>query len=120
MRKKGIGILLIFAIGLSGCKTQPQITDNAVVETDREHAVELIKDAENLSQDSAQGAVETLYDVGAEGVETVELVSENHGVTLKVTDVNGKVYYLGFGGAGYLEMIRKDAPDGEILYAPID
>ena len=30
------------------------------------------------------------------------------------------VYYLGFGGAGYLEMIRKDSPDGEILYAPID
>ena len=117
MRKKGIGILLIFAIGLSGCKTQPQVTDNATVETD---GVELIKDAGNLRQDSAQGAVETLYDVGAERVETVELVSENHGVTLKVTDVNGKVYYLGFGGAGYLEMIRKNSPDGEILYAPID
>ena len=31
MRKKGIGILLIFAIGLSGCKTQPQVTDNATL-----------------------------------------------------------------------------------------
>ena len=46
MRKKGIGILLIFAIGLSGCKTHPQLTDNATVETD---GVELIKDAGNLS-----------------------------------------------------------------------
>ena len=46
MRKKGIGILLIFAIGLSGCKTQPQVTDNATMETD---GVELIKDAGNLS-----------------------------------------------------------------------
>ena len=117
MRKKGIGILLIFAIGLSGCKTQPQVIDNATVETD---GVELIKDAGNLSQDSAQGAVETLYDVGAERVKTAELVSENHGVTLKVTDVNGKVYYLGFGGSGYLEIIRKDSTNGEILYAPID
>lgn len=120
MIKKEIGILLIFAIGLSGCKTQPQITDNAVVETDREHIVELIKDAGNLNQDSAQGAVETLYHVGAERVETVELVSENHGVTLKVTDMDGEVYYLGFGGSGYLEIIRKDSENGEILYAPID
>lgn len=86
MRKKGIGILLIFAIGLSGCKTQPQVTDNATVETD---GVELIKDAGNLSQDSAQGAVETLYDVGAERVKTAELVSEKQGVILKATDIEG-------------------------------
>ena len=117
MRKNGIGILLIFAIGLSGCKTQPQVTDNATVETD---GVELIKDAGNLSQDSAQGAVETLYDVGAERVETAELVSEKQGVILKATDIEGTVYYLGFGGSGYLEIIRKDSPDGEILYTPID
>lgn len=117
MRKKGIGILLIFAIGLSGCKTQPQVTDNATVETD---GVELIKDAGNLSQDSAQGAMETLYESGAAEVTTAELVSENYGVTLKVTDMNGKVYYLGFGGSGYLEIIRKDSENGEILYAPID
>ena len=117
MRKKGIGILLIFAIGLSGCKTQPQVTDNATVETD---GVELIKDAGNLRQDSAQGAMETLYESGAAEVTTAELVSENYGVTLKVTDVNGKVYYLGFGGSGYLEIIRKDSENGEILYAPID
>lgn len=117
MRKKGIGILLIFAIGLSGCKTQPQVTDNATVETD---GVELIKDAGNLSQDSAQGAMETLYESGAAEVTTAELVSENYGVTLKVTDVSGKVYYLGFGGSGYLEIIRKDSENGEILYAPID
>lgn len=117
MRKNGIGILLIFAIGLSGCKTQPQVTDNATVETD---GVELIKDAGNLSQDSAQGAVETLYDVGSERVETAELVSEKQGVILKATDIEGTVYYLGFGGSGYLEIIRKDSPDGEILYAPID
>lgn len=115
MRKKGIGILLIFAIGLSGCKTQPQVTDNATVETD---GVELIKDAGNLRQDSAQGAMETLYESGAAEVTTAELVSENYGVTLKVTDVNGKVYYLGFGGSGYLEIIRKDSENGEILYAP--
>lgn len=120
MRKKGIGILLIFVIGLSGCKTQLQITDNAVAETDREHAVELIKDAGNLSQGSAQGAIETLYESGTAEVTTAELVSESYGVTLKVTDVNGKVYYLGFGGSGYLEIIRKDSENGEILYAPID
>lgn len=105
---RGIGILLILAIGLSGCKTQTQVTENkgektdAVeeVRTDMEHAVELMKDAGNLSQDSAQGAMETLYESGAAEVTTAELVSENYGVTLKVTDVNGKVYYLGFGGSG--------------------
>ena len=63
---------------------------------------------------------ETLYDVGAERVETAELVSEKQGVVLKATDTEGTVYYLGFGGSGYLEIIRKDSPDGEILYAPID
>lgn len=125
---RGIGILLILAIGLSGCKTQTQVTENkgektdAVeeVRTDMEHAVELMKDAGNLSQDSAQGAMETLYESGAAEVTTAELVSENYGVTLKVTDVNGKVYYLGFGGSGYLEIIRKDSENGEILCAPID
>ena len=124
---RGIGILLILAIGLSGCKTQTQVTENkgektdaVEVRTDMEHAVELMKDAGNLSQDSAQGAMETLYESGAAEVTTAELVSENYGVTLKVTDVNGKVYYLGFGGSGYLEIIRKDSENGEILYAPID
>lgn len=125
---KSVGVLLILIIGLSGCKNQTQVTENQSEEidivqgegTDIGHAVEIIKRAGNLSQNNAQGAVETLYESGASEVETAELVSENHGVTLKVIDVDEKVYYLGFSNLGYLEMIRKDSENGEILYVAVD
>ncbi len=83
-------------------------------------SVQLIMDAGSIDLDSAQGTVETLVDLGASALEAVELVSNKTGIVLRAEDEDGQVYYLGFGGLGYLEIIRRDSADGEIIYAPED
>ena len=83
-------------------------------------SVQLIMDAGSIDLDSAQGTVETLVDLGASALEAVELVSNKTGIVLRAEDEDGQVYYLGFGGLGYLEIIRKDSTNGEIIYAPED
>ena len=71
-------------------------------------SVQLIMDAGSIDLDSAQGTVETLVDLGASALEAVELVSNKTGIVLRAEDEDGQVYYLGFGGLGYLEIIRRD------------
>ena len=85
-----------------------------------EQSVRLIREAGNLKADSAQGTVETLTSLGVGPLKSAELVSEDNGVILKVQDENNATYYLGYGSFGYLELVRKDAMDGEIIYAPVD
>ena len=85
-----------------------------------EQSVRLIREAGNLAADSAQGSIETLVSLGVGPLESAELVSDNNGVVLQVQDNKGNTYYLGYGSFGYLELVRKDALDGEIIYAPTD
>lgn len=76
--------------------------------------------AGNLDLDSAQGAIEALNDLNISSVKEAEQVSNNSGVILKIIDAKNDIYYLGFGSFGYLEIVRKDSPDGEIIYAPVE
>lgn len=85
-----------------------------------ENSIQLIMEAGKIDRDSAEGTVETLAEIGAGALESAELISEKRGIVLRVVDTENQVYYLGFGGLGYLELIRKDSADGEILYAPED
>ena len=73
-----------------------------------------------LSELTVPGSVEVLGELGAAPLQGAEKLEARFGTTLRVTDRNGQVYYLGYGGLGYLEIVRRDAPDGEILYAPED
>lgn len=88
--------------------------------TDMEQSIQLIMSAGNLDLDSAQGAIEALNDLNISSVKEAEQVSNNSGVILKIIDAKNDIYYLGFGSFGYLEIVRKDSPDGEIIYAPME
>lgn len=111
MKKKlllGIVCLLLF----SGCGKKIDLSEQA--------EIAMIQDAGEIGKSGAQGAVERLHEIGASDVQKASLISKEKGITLKVQDADGSVYYLGFGDLGYLEIIRKDAKDGKILYAVAD
>ena len=87
---------------------------------DMEQSIQLIMSAGNLDLDSAQGAMETLNDLNISSIQEAEQVSNNSSVVLKIIDAKNYIYYLEFGSFGYLELVRKDSPDGEIIYAPME
>ena len=122
-------IILALMLITTGCSYSADSPRGPSMETraesedvvDMEHkSVQLMMDAGSIDLDSAQGTVETLVDLGASALEAVELVSNKTGIVLRAEDEDGQVYYLGFGGLGYLEIIRRDSADGEIIYAPED
>ena len=121
MRKKmtilcllGLAVLaLLVGRLLWGSKTEQ--------EDDRmETGVELLMETGKLDRDSAEGSLEVLRELGAAPLRDAEKLGSQYGTALRVTDRDGRVFYLGYGGLGYLEIVRKGAPDGEILYAPED
>ena len=73
-----------------------------------------------IAEDSARGAVDRLAKLGVPELVSAETVPDAWGTSLRVTDAGGQVYYLGFGGFGYLEIIRKDSIDGEVVFAYIE
>ncbi len=81
-------------------------------------SAELLMNKGGLEEDSAYGTVEQLQELGVSPLLTVEVVSKKRGLTLRVVDEEGTTYYLGYGGMGYLEIIRLGTTDGKILYAP--
>ena len=83
-----------------------------------EQSAELLMNKGGLEEDSAYGTVEQLQELGVPSLLTVEVVSKKRGLTLRVVDEDGTTYYLGYGGMGYLEIIRLGTTDGKILYAP--
>ena len=122
-------IILALMLITTGCSYSAESPRGPSMETRAESedvvdmeqkSVQLIMDAGSIDLDSAQGTVETLVDLGASALEAVELVSNKTGIVLRAEDEDGQVYYLGFGGLGYLEIIRRDSADGEIIYAPED
>lgn len=95
-------------------KTQTESEE--IVEMEKN--IQLIMDAGDIDQDSAEGTVEILLDLGVSSLKNVELISRTHGIVLCAVDSEGNTYYLGFGEFGYLEIIRKDSEDGVVIYAP--
>lgn len=120
----GIALLLLLAIGcsngeLSPPKETPAATQSEVKDgVEMDQSVQLIMEAAGIEQDGAQGAAETLAELGVSELCKAELVSAKRGTVIRVVNSEDEVYYLGFGGLGYLEVVRKDSTDGEILYAP--
>ena len=120
-------ILLISSV--SGCGRNGAAQDyvpstenqpESEVAADMEQSVRLIREAGSLEPDSAQGTVETLLELGIHALKGAKLVSNDNGVVLQVVDEEDHTYYLGYGDFGYLEIVRKDSLDGEIIYAPIE
>ena len=70
-----------------------------------------------IKSDSAQGTVDTLNELGISDIISVEKLPSERGINLRITDSRGRLFCLGYGKFGYLEIVSKDEPDGEILYA---
>lgn len=85
-----------------------------------EQSIQLIMSAGSLDLDSAQGTMETLNDLSISSIKEVKQVSNHSSMVLKIIDSKNDIYYLGFGGFGYLEIVRKGSLDGEIIYAPME
>ena len=81
------------------------------------YATKLLTDEGNMDKGSARGTAETLEALGVPPIQSVFRTDGEHGFTLRINDQNGKTYYLGYDEMGYLEIVRRDAEDGEILYA---
>lgn len=79
----------------------------------------IIKTATGYDDDCCAGASETLEELEIGDLESVTLVPE-YSYTYKATTFDGQDYYLEFGEYGYLEVVRSDALDGEVLWAVID
>ena len=74
----------------------------------------------HISESRAQGAMETMTQAGVDpDLKKVKLVSKTPSIKALVTDSKGNTYYLAFGGLDFLELIRRDSADGEIIYGMI-
>lgn len=73
-----------------------------------------------IDDDCAQGLADELDRLGASGITEVRIIPCNYGRQAVLTDAAGDTYFVVLGGLGYLELIRRDSPDGEVLYAAVD
>ena len=117
------GVLIFLTVGCSYHGLAKENTDYSKIQVESEenvkmeNSVQLIMEAGDIDQDSAEGTFEILLGLGSSRLKNVMLVSNTRGIVLCAIDEDGNTYYLGFGGLGYLEVIRKDSEDGEIIYA---
>lgn len=118
--------MILLFLSVCGCSnsevssSSPKNQPESEVTADMERSIRLIRKAGDLDLDSAQGTVETLLELGINFLKDAKLVSNDHGVVLQIVDEKDNTYYLGYGGLGYLEIIRKDSLNGEIIYAPME
>lgn len=122
----GIALLLLLTAGCglgkaeTGETSSTEIQSESELDSEMEQSIQLIMETGGIDRDSAEGTMETLTELGVPSIAKAELVSNHRGVVLQVSDAEDHVYYLGYGGFGYLEIVRRDSADGEILYAPED
>ncbi len=121
----GIAAAVIF---LCSCSQAYQL-ESAPEVTEKVTETEEVKTMENatylaaqlgIEDDCAQGLRDELSRVGAAEIVRVESIVCKHGYQATLTDADDNVYFIALGDLGYLELICRDSPDGEILYAAID
>lgn len=64
--------------------------------------------------------ISLLKKYGASALCLAETLPTKIGITLRITDVSNKVFFVFLGGHGYIEIIRKDSIDGTIIYMAMD
>lgn len=80
----------------------------------------LIMDAVGIEEDAALGAAQRLCEIGVGQLVSVEEVSSDDGHTVKVTDEYGRTYFMGLNELGYVDIVRFDSVDGEVLYGAVE
>lgn len=113
-----IPIIMLLMVGPDTVKTVERMGGREEMCMDAE--AKMFQDIVGVSNYASEGTVSTLHDVGCGEIKDVILVSSKRGYTVKVIDEDNNVYFAGLGGLGYVEVIRRDSEDGELVYAAID
>jgi hypothetical protein len=81
----------------------------------------LIIDNIGIDDDCAQGVVDELNRLEIKKLISIQDYSTGgNGYIFSVTDEENHVYFIGLGALGYLEIIREDSLDGDILYGAVE
>lgn len=125
-------LLISLALLFAGCSDNVQAEQPAPTTTTEsaqewstgddvmKNSAVLLQEELHISESRAQGAMETMTQAGVDpDLKKVEPVSKTPGIKALVTDSKGNTYYLSFGGLDFLELIRRDSADGEIIYGMI-
>ncbi len=123
-----ISLMLLF-VGCSDNAQAEQPAPTTTTESAQEWSTEdevmknsavLLQKELHISESRAQGVMETMTQAGVDpDLKKVKLVSKTPGIKALATDSKGNTYYLAFGGLDFLELIRRDSADGEIIYGMI-
>lgn len=74
-----------------------------------------------ISEARAKGTMEILVQSGVSPrLEAVKISNDKQGIEAIVTDDNGKDFYLSFDETGFLELVRRDSAQGEIIFGIIE
>ena len=80
---------------------------------------QIIGEAMGFSESRANAAAERVRYAELGELASAERV-ESLTNTAKVTTVDGDVYYLAFSSNDFLQVVRKDEPDGEVVWGIVD
>ena len=128
-----IYILSIFSLcvllSLTGCvdnnntDIKEKISQNEIIQKHNEgedemnNSVDLLCSNLKISEARAKGAVEILMQSGVSSqLKKVKIINNKQGIETIVTDKDGKKYYLSFDEMGFLELVRRDSAQGEIVF----
>lgn len=124
------GLILFFAcviLFLCGCETHEdetqamtsvsKIAQNGTGGDKMKNSVDMLQNKLKISEVRAEGALEILTQSGVVSpFKKVKPLDTKRGIQALVTDQTGQNYYLGFDDLGFLELVRKDSAQGEVVY----
>lgn len=94
-----------------------QINTEGGGKSEMKNSAEMLRDKLKISEARANGTMEILTQSGVSPqLKKVKLISDKQGIEAIVTDKSGNSYYLAFDGMEFLELVRKDSAQGEIVY----
>ena len=81
---------------------------------------DVLKSTQALSAASIQDIIEALNYIKIDEITEAVVIPGNGQQTVIVKDAQGRPYYIGLGIFGFVDVITKDTPRGEIVFMPVD
>lgn len=81
---------------------------------------EVLGKIDNLSAESISSIMDALETLKIDELSVAQAFPGRVGQTIEVKEITGRKYYLGLSIYGFVEIVRRDSPTGEIVYIPLD
>ncbi len=81
---------------------------------------EVLTRLDNLSAESISSILDILDNLRVFELLEAKVFPGRAGKTIEVKDISEQKYYIGLSEYGYVEIVRRDSPNGKIVYMPID